>query len=69
LVAFAQPDHVLFGSDWPVAPAPAVHYFAAGLDEHLSHTPFGTTTAAGIDHDNAALCSPPGPPSGLHQVH
>jgi predicted TIM-barrel fold metal-dependent hydrolase len=58
LLAFAQPDHVLFGSDWPFAPTPAVRYFAAGLDEHLSHNPFGATIAAAINHDNAAALFP-----------
>jgi hypothetical protein len=56
--AFAEPDHVLFGSDWPFAPAPAGRYFAAGLDEHLSHTPFGATIAAAINHDSAAALFP-----------
>ncbi|MGW4716702.1 amidohydrolase family protein [Nocardia sp. NPDC004260] len=32
LLAFAEPGHVLYGSDWPFAPEPAVHYFNAGLD-------------------------------------
>ncbi|MFF3139450.1 amidohydrolase family protein [Streptomyces mirabilis] len=36
LLAFARPGHVLFGSDWPFAPAPApapaCQYFAGGLD-------------------------------------
>ncbi|GHG90405.1 amidohydrolase family protein [Streptomyces lanatus] len=32
LLAFARPGHVLFGSDWPFAPAAAGQYFAAGLD-------------------------------------
>ncbi|MDQ8705423.1 amidohydrolase family protein [Streptomyces sp. LHD-70] len=32
LLAFAQPGHVLFGSDWPFAPTPAGQYFANGLD-------------------------------------
>jgi predicted TIM-barrel fold metal-dependent hydrolase len=58
LLAFAQPDHIVFGSDWPFAPNPAVHYFAAGLGEHLTHTPFGATTAAAINHSNAAALFP-----------
>ncbi|MFF3151691.1 amidohydrolase family protein [Streptomyces sp. NPDC057927] len=32
LLAFARPGHVLFGSGWPFAPAPACQYFAGGLD-------------------------------------
>lgn len=32
LLAFAKPGHVLFGSDWPFAPEPAVAWFSGGLD-------------------------------------
>lgn len=32
LLAFARPGHILFGSDWPFAPAVAGQYFAGGLD-------------------------------------
>ena len=32
LIQFAQPGHVLYGSDWPFAPAPAVSYFTAQFD-------------------------------------
>lgn len=32
LLAFARPGHILFGSDWPFAPAAASQYFANGLD-------------------------------------
>jgi hypothetical protein len=34
LLAFAKPGHVLFGSDWPFAPAPAVSYFTGQLDAY-----------------------------------
>jgi predicted TIM-barrel fold metal-dependent hydrolase len=34
LLAFAKPGHVLFGSDWPYAPAPAVSYFTGQLDAY-----------------------------------
>lgn len=34
LLAFAQPDHVLFGSDWPYAPAPVVGLFTGQLDKY-----------------------------------
>lgn len=54
LIAFARPERVLFGSDWPFAPEVAVRYFTAGLDEHLAHTPSG----AAISHDNAAALFP-----------
>ncbi|MHC1558288.1 amidohydrolase family protein [Actinomycetospora sp. C-140] len=58
LLQFARPDHILYGSDWPFAPASAVTYFSGGLDEHLTHTPFGTSIQAAIDHDNAAPLFP-----------
>ena len=34
LLAFAKPDHVLFGSDWPFAPEAAVGYFTGHLDAY-----------------------------------
>ncbi|MEJ2865396.1 amidohydrolase family protein [Actinomycetospora flava] len=58
LLAFAQPDHILYGSDWPFAPTSAVSYFTAGLDDHLAHAPFGQNISAAIDHDNAAALFP-----------
>lgn len=36
LLAFAKPGHVLFGSDWPYAPAPAVAYFTGQLDAYAA---------------------------------
>ena len=36
LLAFAKPGHVLFGSDWPYAPAPAVAYFTSQLDAYAA---------------------------------
>ncbi|MFI8975211.1 amidohydrolase family protein [Nocardia asteroides] len=55
LLAFAEPGHVLYGSDWPFAPQPAVAWFAAGLREFdgLSHA-----TRAAIDQGNAATLLP-----------
>ena len=35
LLAFARPGHILFGSDWPFAPAAAGQYFANCLDSGL----------------------------------
>lgn len=58
LLAFARPERILYGSDWPFAPSAGVSYFNAGLDEHFSHTPFGSAVAAAIDHDNAAALFP-----------
>ncbi|TCJ96346.1 amidohydrolase family protein [Nocardia alba] len=34
LLSFARPGHVLYGSDWPFAPDPAVLYFGGGLDAY-----------------------------------
>ena len=34
LLAFAQPGHVTFGSDWPFAPVTAGRLFAAGLETY-----------------------------------
>ncbi|MCP2166225.1 amidohydrolase family protein [Goodfellowiella coeruleoviolacea] len=34
LLAFAAPDHVLYGSDWPYAPTAAVEFFTGQLDAH-----------------------------------
>ncbi len=34
LVAFAQPGHITFGSDWPFAPVAAGKLFCAGLDTY-----------------------------------
>ncbi|MCP2292072.1 amidohydrolase family protein [Nocardia amikacinitolerans] len=55
LLAFAEPGHVLYGSDWPFAPEPAVHYFNAGLAEypHLDET-----ARRGIERTNAAALFP-----------
>ncbi|RSM55169.1 amidohydrolase [Amycolatopsis sp. WAC 01376] len=33
LLAFAKPGHVLYGSDWPFAPEPAVAYFTAPIQD------------------------------------
>ncbi|MEV6392792.1 amidohydrolase family protein [Nocardia xishanensis] len=55
LLAFAEPGHVLYGSDWPFAPEPAVHYFNAGLHEfpHLDES-----ARRGIERTNAAALFP-----------
>jgi predicted TIM-barrel fold metal-dependent hydrolase len=51
LLAFAKPGHVLFGSDWPFAPAPFVSYFTGHLDAHAALDADGH---AAIDRANAA---------------
>lgn len=50
LLAFAWPGPVLFGSDWPFAPAIAVSYFTSQLDAHEALDPDGH---AAIDRGNA----------------
>jgi predicted TIM-barrel fold metal-dependent hydrolase len=51
LLAFAKPGHVLFGSDWPYAPAPAVSYFTGQLDAHAALDDAGHRA---IDRESAA---------------
>ncbi|MFJ8629274.1 amidohydrolase family protein [Streptomyces sp. NPDC093568] len=64
LLAFARPGHVLFGSDWPFAPAAAGQYFAGGLDSGVD-----PGTLAAVNRANAEALfprlagSPPAPPS------
>lgn len=55
LLAFAKPGRVLFGSDWPFAPAPAVSYFTGQLDAYAALDAAGH---AGIDRANAAVLFP-----------
>lgn len=51
LLAFAKPGHVLFGSDWPYAPAPAVAYFTGQLDAYFANDP---AAQRAIDRESAA---------------
>jgi predicted TIM-barrel fold metal-dependent hydrolase len=51
LLAFAKPGHVLFGSDWPYAPAPLVSYFTGHLDAYAALDDAGH---AAIDRASAA---------------
>ncbi|WP_200308144.1 amidohydrolase family protein [Streptomyces adelaidensis] len=53
LLAFARPGHVLFGSDWPFAPAAAGQYFATGLD-----TGVDPSTLAAVNRVNAEALFP-----------
>ncbi|MGY1942957.1 amidohydrolase family protein [Nocardia asiatica] len=55
LLAFAQPGHVLYGSDWPFAPEPAVHYFNAGLE---TFPDCDDTMRRKIQRDNALALFP-----------
>lgn len=50
LLAFARPDHILYGSDWPFAPAPAVSYFTAQLDKYEA---LSADQRTAINHTNA----------------
>lgn len=49
LLAFAQPDHVLYGSDWPYAPTPVVSRFTKGLDSY----PLEESQRRSLDHGTA----------------
>ncbi len=51
LLAFAKPGHVLFGTDWPYAPAPVVSYFTGQLDGYEALDAAGH---AAIDRESAA---------------
>lgn len=55
LLAFAKPGHVLFGSDWPFAPAVAVSWFTGQLDAYDALDADGH---AAIDRGNAAALFP-----------
>src|SRR5262245_12984578 len=55
LLAFAKPDHVLFGSDWPYAPPIAVGYFTGQLDAYAALDPDGH---AAVDRRSAEALFP-----------
>jgi predicted TIM-barrel fold metal-dependent hydrolase len=55
LLAFARPGHVLFGSDWPYAPALAVSYFTGQLDAYAALDADGH---AAVDRRNAEALFP-----------
>ncbi len=55
LLAFAKPGHVLFGSDWPYAPAIAVSYFTSQLD---AYTALDADGHAAVDRRNAEALFP-----------
>ncbi|MFE0700559.1 amidohydrolase family protein [Streptomyces sp. NPDC058872] len=66
LLSFARPGHVLFGSDWPFAPAPAGQYFVGGLDGNAD-----ASTLKAVNRTNAEALFPrlattlPAPPPAL----
>jgi predicted TIM-barrel fold metal-dependent hydrolase len=51
LLAFAKPDHMVFGSDWPFAPQEAVDQFTDSLDRYPG---VDDKVRQAIDRDNAA---------------
>jgi len=55
LLAFAKPDHITFGSDWPYAPTTAGKLFAAGLETYPG---IDTDTRAAIERTNALALFP-----------
>ncbi|MCF3941410.1 MULTISPECIES: amidohydrolase family protein [Gordonia] len=70
LLAFAQPGHITFGSDWPFAPLTAGSYFAANLENYAD---LSTQQRDAIGWSNAAQLFPrfdtgTGPAATLHSV-
>ncbi len=55
LLAFAEPGHVLYGSDWPFAPQEAGSYYNDFLE---TYTGFRPGEAAAIDRGNAEVLFP-----------
>src|SRR3984893_15122242 len=55
LLAFAKPDHITFGSDWPYAPTAAGKLFAAGLE---TYSGIDTNTRTAIERTNALALFP-----------
>jgi len=55
LLAFAQPGHVTFGSDWPFAPVGVAQLFAAGLETYPG---LDTDARADVERNNALALFP-----------
>lgn len=55
LLAFAQPGHVLYGSDWPFAPTVAAEYFKNGLE---TYSGMAAVARYAIGYSNAAALFP-----------
>ena len=54
LLAFAAPERILFGSDWPYAGGDNAQYFTQQFADH----PFSPTQRAAIERDNAVALLP-----------
>jgi predicted TIM-barrel fold metal-dependent hydrolase len=54
LLAFADPTHITFGTDWPAAPVDVVEFFGDNFDAY----PFDPTQRAAIARGNAELLFP-----------
>jgi 6-methylsalicylate decarboxylase len=72
LLAFAEPGHVTFGSDWPFAPLAAGKLFAAGLETYPG---LDADVRTAIEHTNAlalfprlGTAPPPNPGSTVDQI-
>jgi hypothetical protein len=67
LLAFAEPGHITFGSDWPFAPTAVGKLFAAGLETYPG---LDRPTRDAIDRTNAVALFPRlgAPPSYRHTL-
>lgn len=54
LLAFSDPQHLLYGSDWPYAPEPFLEYFSALFADY----PLEAAERERMDHGNAATLFP-----------
>ncbi|UUZ58208.1 amidohydrolase [Nocardioides sp. B-3] len=61
LLAFAEPGRVLYGSDFPFAPAPAVRFMRREYDD----VPLEEAVRTAIDHRNATALFPRFAPSQI----
>ncbi len=55
LLAFAKPDRILFGRDWPFAPEEAVGHFMANFDSYVA---LDNSARKALDRGNASLLFP-----------
>ncbi|WEO99411.1 amidohydrolase family protein [Streptomyces sp. FXJ1.172] len=74
LLAFARPGHVLFGSDWPFAPAAGAQYFANGLDTGVDPATLAAVNRTGAEAlfprlATASCAVPPARPAPVRLRH